>query len=444
MRKRNRDHREYFIVALFAVALTNFSVFGQIRVPKIVRSGQNPTAQTPAAGQNAPALQTSGGSYIDDGFTWFEAVNTKDPEIKQTNVYTGWALKSSLRLMGEYPRHSAFKIVVSKAGVPVVSNRCEANNYNIPKNPADVSFVYIDSCWTGTAATKEVGKFDVDIIFINADINAETSLRKYKIDVLKIDRVNGQTGKFSTPDASRYVISRHAEAPVSILYLRPAKAYGYVLSGEAQRTFDMNQVEIMFSLSPSEIGKNIPQSYTRCSVDGKDLQFPGPQPYADLAATFTERRVEEVYTDRIAAQYKAGTEYRDDIGFRLQRVVLPLSFGNYRTSNRLKMQDFPGKWECSLMNNGDIYRTWRWTVGRDGMPARHPEQNGNVNLYMNSYLIDMEIPAGGTALDKRLVPTSATEGLFYGQKWTTPEGKAIAAKMPTKGSPIPVPSNKIK
>ena len=31
-----------------------------------------------------------------------------------------------------------------------------------------------------------------------------------------------------------------------------------------------------------------------------------------------------------------------------------------------------------------------------------------------------------------------------GQPWTTAEGKAMAAKVPTKGSPAPVPSNKIK
>jgi len=78
------------------------------------------------------------------------------------------------------------------------------------------------------------------------------------------------------------------------------------------------------------------------------------------------------------------------------------------------------------------------------MATKHPEQNGNVNLFYNSYLLDTEIPAGGTLIVKRLVPVSAAEGLFSGLPWTTPEGKAMAAKVPTKGTPAPVPSNKLK
>ena len=78
------------------------------------------------------------------------------------------------------------------------------------------------------------------------------------------------------------------------------------------------------------------------------------------------------------------------------------------------------------------------------MPVKHAEQNGNVNLFSNAYLIETEIPAGGTIYDKRLVPVSLTEGFFYGQKWTTAEGKAAAAKVPTKGNLLPVPSNKAK
>ena len=108
------------------------------------------------------------------------------------------------------------------------------------------------------------------------------------------------------------------------------------------------------------------------------------------------------------------------------------------------MKDYPGNWECSLMNNGEIWRTWRWKVGRDGKPEMHAEQKGNINLYYNSYLIDTEIPAAGTILDKRLVPISAAEGFFYGQKWTSAEGKSMAGKVPTKGNPFPIPSNKIK
>jgi hypothetical protein len=93
------------------------------------------------------------------------------------------------------------------------------------------------------------------------------------------------------------------------------------------------------------------------------------------------------------------------------------------------------------MNNGEVWRTWRWKVGADGMPELHPEQRSNVNLYFNSFIVEMEIPAGGSPLDKRLVPESTANGFFYGQPWTTAEGKAMAAKLPKKGNPYPVFSN---
>lgn len=447
-------------LVLLTLAFTNLTVIAQIKIPNIFKPKPNQPAQPtkppstqpgqpsstspgPTGGRRAtaaqpsPASRTTGGSYIDDGFTWFEAVSTKDPAVKQTNVYTGWALKSSVRLMGIFPKGSAFKIVVSKAGAPIATTSCEAASFNT----ADESFIVTDGCWQATSATKELGKFDVEVVAINGGTNAETPVRKYKIEVLKVDRVNTQTGKFSAPDAPRYVISRHAEAPVSILFLRPAHAFGYLLAGDARKTSTRSQIEILFSLSPSKEGKVLALSTVQCSVDGKQLDL-GSSSQASLLSPHTERRFEEIYSDRIAPAYKAGPGYKDDMGFSLIRVTLPFVWKD--GAGNLTMSEHPGKWECSMLDNGERLRTWRWTVGRDGMLVKHPEQQGNANLYFNSYLIDMDIPAGGSSLDKRLVPVSASEGFFYGQKWKTPEGRAMAAKVPTKGSPLPVPSNRIK
>ncbi len=95
------------------------------------------------------------------------------------------------------------------------------------------------------------------------------------------------------------------------------------------------------------------------------------------------------------------------------------------------------------MNNGEIWWTWRWRIGRNGMPEMHAEQKGSVNLNYSSFIVDMEIPAGGSALDNRLLPLSA-DGFFYGQPWMSTEGKAMANRVPKKGNPFPVPSNQVK
>jgi hypothetical protein len=126
-------------------------------------------------------------------------------------------------------------------------------------------------------------------------------------------------------------------------------------------------------------------------------------------------------------------------------VRFPLTWGRARDTNRLALEDYPGSWECSLVNNGEVWRTWRWKVGADGKVEMHPEQKAGVGLGYNTYLIDMEIPAGGSPMDKRLVPgESVAKGLFYGIPWTSAEGKATAAKVPKKGEPFSLPSNMVK
>lgn len=442
--------------SILMLALMSSAVIGQIKIPKIlkpkvnspVETPQNPNPQTPNPSMpndnrqtNKQPISQSGGNNIDDGFTWFEAVSFQEP-VNGVSTTLGWALKSTLRVMGEYPRRSAFKITVSKAGKSLATTRCEG--YNEASSYTSINYLWTLECFKKETAIKELGKFDVQITVINGDTDAETPLRNYKIEVLKADRITGPTMK-PIQDAPQYYISRHAEAPVSILFQRPEGKYGYLgNSGNSKyRGTGGNEVEIYFSLSPSKAGagKEMYDNYLRCTVDGKPLDM-----QKDKVATTVERRYAQVYSDRLGAQYKtSGTPYQEEIEFLWLRAELPFTFGtNAPDDYKTNFNNHPGKWECHLTNNGATLRTWRWTVLPNGMAVKHPEQNGNVNLFYNSYLIDTEIPAGGTLIDKRLAPVSLAEGLFYGLPWTTAEGKAMAGKVPTKGTLAPVPSNKIK
>ncbi len=378
----------------------------------------------------------------DDGFTWFEAVSTE--ALGQNNIpySTGWVLKTHLRIIGEYPNRSAIKLVVSRAGKAVATTRCETDQYRKTARDVDESYMWTNDCWRKDTATKEVGNFDVQVFAVNGDTDEEKLVRTYKIEVRTVDRVKpGQEPGNGPP---HYYIPRHAEAPVSFIFLRPSGYISYFDWGSRPERSGANHVELHFSISPSDIGKDLPHGYMRCSVDGKRLSMPGPMPYADQAISRAERNFQVIHTDRLAAQYKRGTEYRDEISFRMVKLSAPLTWGGVRASNRLALEDYPGNWECSLMNNGEVWRTWRWRVGSNGMPETHPEQKGNVNLYFNSFIVDMEIPAGGSPLDKRLVPDSTAKGFFYGQPWTSAEGKAMAGRVTKKGTPFPVPSNQVK
>lgn len=401
-----------------------------------------PSADTrPAADQPASTSQTNRAGLVDDGFTWFEAVSTEALGHNNIPYSTGWVLKSHVRTFGDYPNRSAIKLVVSRAGKAVATTRCETDVYRKSGNEVDESYMWTNECWRKDTATKETGNFDLQVITVNGDTDEEKLARTYKIEVRTVHRVPAGQQPGEAPP--QYYIPRHAEAPVSFIFLRPRGYIGYFDFGSRPDRSGANHVELHFSLSPSDIGKDLPHGYMRCAVDGKRLSMPGPMPYADQAISSYVRHFSVIHTDRAAPQYKRGTEYRDEIGFRMIRLLAPLTWGSVRQTNRLALEDYPGNWECSLMNNGEVWRTWRWKVGSNGMPEVHPEQMGNVNLYFNSFIVDMEIPAGGSPLDKRLLPLPAN-GLFYGQPWKSPEGRAMAGRVPKKGSPAPVPSTSVK
>ncbi len=430
------------------IILGTLTVFGQRRVgiPRLPRPNQpaQPSSPTPTPSESTgptaePAVTTpQSGAVVDDGFTWFEAKATETLGHNNIPVSTGWVLKSHVRVFGDYPNRSAIKLVLAKGGRAVATTRCEVDIYHRGPNDVDQSYMWTNECWRKDTATKEVGNFDLKVFTVNGDTDEEKLVRTYKLEVRTVNHVlAGQQPGVAPPD---YYIPRHAEAPVSFIFLRPSGYTDYFEFGSRPERSGANTVELYFNLSPSTIGKDLPHGYMRCSVDGKRLSMPGPMPYADQALSHVARSFVVIYQDRLAPQFKRGTEYREEIGFRMVRLKAPLTWGRVRETNRLALEDYPGNWECSLMNNGEVWRTWRWRIGSNGRPDVHPEQNGNVNLYFNSFIVDMMIPAGGSPLDQRLVPVSATEGLFYGQKWTSAEGRAMAARLPVKGKPWPAPS----
>ncbi len=377
---------------------------------------------------------------VDDGFTWFEAINGEALGGNNIPYSTGWYLQTNMKVLGEYPNRSAFKIVVSKSGKVIGTTRCEAGRYSNKNGAQDESFMATGECWKKDTATKEIGEFEVKVFTVNGDTDAEKLVRTYKIDVRSVNRVrSGQEAGLAPP---KYYINRHNEAAVSWIFLRPREYFSYRSWKDGSARLGANNVEFYFNLSPTEAGKSPAHGYMRCSVNGKRLSMPGPDGYADQALSQRLDFYTVIHQDRIAPKYQRGTEYQDEITFQTVRLLAPLTWGEKENRwNRLALEDYPGNWECSLMNNGEVWRTWRFVI-ENGRPKAHPEQHENINLNYNSFLVDMEIPAGGSALDKRL--NGASTSFFYGQPWTSPEGKAMANRVPKKGNPFPISSNQVK
>ena len=121
------------------------------------------------------------------------------------------------------------------------------------------------------------------------------------------------------------------------------------------------------------------------------------------------------------------------LGFHQYWMNLPIEWKANGTNGNPNMEKLAGDWVVELRSGMETVRTFKFTVDAKGYPVEHPEQkNGNINLAWGSYLIEMEIPQGGSSIDYSLKP-APNEGLFYGIPWSTPEGKKIGNSLTTKG-----------
>src|SRR5688572_6044078 len=395
-------------------------------------------AATPATGASQAAAPTT--VIIDDGYTFFKLRGKKD-YVDGKPIDQGWSLLSQLRLVGPtMPRRSSFKIVVSKAGAPLATTRCEGGIPVVPTNQPKPPFLPMTGyCYDDKQLVKGEGKFAVAVYFVNGDDDSERLVRNYEIEVRKVDRVRG-IPTAPQADVPNYYISRHSEVLSSILYLRPASAEPYVVDTRPD-TFGENRVEIVYNTSTTAEGQGIggQDSFMRCSVDGQRIELKSDRVRNHRPSS---RDYQEIHTDRLAAEFKRGSEYKDEINFRQYYVVLPLTWGRqgvYQNFN--KLEEHPGRWECTYREGVNVVRTWRWTVRPDGSVAPHPEESSaGLTLFPGAHLVETEIPAGGSFIDKRIFPDAVRAGFLYGHKWQSAEGKAMAAKVPAKGKPWPVPS----
>lgn len=449
-------------VFIFSLAMPIFAQFHvklpSIQKPKAVKTNSIQPTQSSSSITKASSRQM----VMDDGYTFFDAepVEQYDSQIRLRKDI-GWYLKSDLRMLGTFPKRSAFKVVVKKNGKSLAETRCAGGFYqkatdyslktDLQRKNKDLNFedfMYSKRCFNKEAVIKPTGKLDVEIHFIDGDTDAEKLVRTYKIDVRRATRVRGSASR-PQPDVAHYYIQRHAEAGVAFLHIagnytgrnnNGARSY-FWNNPATSDTPSYGQLTAYISYSPARNSRSVGASFARCSVNGQRIKLPRD------GVTFSSIRRQEyaIYTDRIASQYKRGPAYREDIKFTIYSVSFPLYTGGGQYSKPpMKIEDYPGKWECQIIASGVKLRTFRWEVGSDGKILPHPEQaNGNINLYYKSFLVDMEIPKGGAPFDFRLMPMP-NAGLFYGIPWTSVEGKRTAASVPQKGNPFHVPSNKAK
>lgn len=451
-----------FLITLLCLTATYADAQFPIKIPKInVPKAEKPKTETPKTESHKPVNQASEKTIttgfgdglgrqmvIDDGVTFFDAEPVSGRDAKTNReIDTGWFLKSHLRIFGTFPKRSAFRIVVKKNGKELSSTRCEGDvfikkekytNHRLEHYNLDFEdYMSTDSrCYDKEQVNKEIGNLNVEVYFIDGDTDKETLVRTHKIDVHKAARVI-VSNSIPYPDVSHYYIQRHAESAVAIAFFSTGSAinaayyehnsYNFVgkyVKSETSSNINTIKLGIYTSFSPDGT-KGMPgKPFAKCSVNGQKVTFKDDS--VKVAKNLNRREM--------ATFSKRG--FSEQIEFTGLIFILPVYFGNDKAYYGTDPTP-DGKWECAIVENGVTFRTFRFEI-KNGDLARHPEQqNGNINLFYKSSLVDMEIPTGGSRFDFRLSP-SLNAGLFYGIPWTTAEGKATAARLPKKGNPYHV------
>lgn len=447
--------RNFIILVILSFALATFaSAQFPIRVPSVNRPKAEPakprTPQTPnesrteaprtsAATSAQPSTTASRQMVMDDGYTFFAAEAAKGRNPQNTgDIDVGWFLKPTLRLMGTFPDNSGFRLVLKKGGREVAKFFCGGWTYRkaddvqfrVQKSIGDFDdFMQTKPCSNVSDPIKEIGQFDVDVFYVDGTNDKETLVRKHKIDVHKLPIIRGPRGK-EYPGVAEYFIQRYAEVPIGIMH---ASGGNYHHGGSlGQRPFVYadkptgGAISIHLSITPDK--RTYYRAFIRCTANGQRVNFRDDS--IDL-----RRPTAASYFYETALAERNDPRFSERITFTYLNAILPISIGE--VPEKINVSKTPGKWECSLIENGEAYRTFRFEVGSNGDIVPHPEQrSGNVNLFNKTYLVDVEMPAGGSSIDERLLPMPDV-GFFYGIPWSTPEGKAAAARVPKKGTPYP-------
>ncbi|MBX3265176.1 MAG: hypothetical protein KF831_00550 [Acidobacteria bacterium] len=454
------------ILTILALATVSAEAQFRITAPKVNKpkiDKPTPTGSQTNTGSTVLSTPSDRQMVMDDAFTFFDAehkTNFASSSLKDQDL--GWYMKSHLRLMGTFPERSAFRIAVVKNGKQLFSIRCEgtiktkAKDDRIRSNVIrqQYSLDYDDymqtnlQCFNKDETTKETGVMNVEVYFINGDTDEEKLVRTYKIDVRRATKVRGNALK-PEQDVPSYYIQRHAETAVAFAYFDfgDRNRNGYFRDPVERSNYSgkLRTLRIYSTFSP-ESGKYLPNKmFTRCTVNGQRIDFTNNLD-RDSVQDAKGGRSDEVgtYIDRLTPQYQRGNPYVDKVVFRDLVFEMPIYTGEDKsTLDEVKIEDNPGKWECNIIANGETLRTYRWTAA-NGKIVPHAEQaSGNVNLFYDAAMIEMEIPAGGASFDYRLTPMPEM-GLFYGIPWKTAEGKALATRVPKKGNPFHVPSTQAK
>ncbi|MFT3787394.1 MAG: hypothetical protein QM770_14710 [Tepidisphaeraceae bacterium] len=381
------------------------------------------------------------GLTFDDGFTWIQC--HQFDSVEDNKSIGRWVPEVNLRILGSnIPARSGFKMIVKKDGKAVVEYVHDGYPVSLARQ-APVGMCIV-GWWNATPKLDVDGLLDFEIYYIDGQTDQEHLAKTLKVDIRKVEVNRGGVGS-REPGPSQFYVNRHGEVLSTILYFRQPEFPSYT-GIEGLDYYSDRVVELLLNYSENEDFAGPAQGRLKIEVDGKPLDMTVPNNTViqdDMGFGEQAGKFNVEHSDRNAKKhFEGGPPYKERVGFSRRVMILPLHWGpkGNRPPSRVFASDYPGEWKVTYLIDRKPVRIWRFTVGKDGLPVQHAEQAAGLTLMKNAVLIETEIPGEGGAFDGRLTNEFVKQGAFFGRPWSTDAMKALADKVPAKGTPFPVPS----
>ena len=360
------------------------------------------------------------GLYADETYSFY---STHDESWVQEGAArrVTWKLHARFRALSEtaIPRDSMLRFELRQGTRRIMGTRCR------PEIAGNTITVF--ECWDGETPIRETGELTVVWFFIHGDDDTETQVASHAITVRELPVYT----RAIPPVASdpHIVIDRHAEVLSAFVF------QGAVPPPQVPEfAFPASNLYLQFSAAtgPEDAFQG---ASVRCRVNGTRVEIPNARIFGrahteEMDSAWMPVAGATVPNEAAAEEYVRFRRYV----ISLPLMVPPIPEDSYSIANRVPMT--AGAWECDLRSGEQVtLRTFRWTVGADGLVAAHAEETeGGLRLPPGVHFVESVFPADHP-LDARTDPSQIARAL-YGRGLRSAAARALT--VPAVGVPYPV------
>ncbi len=339
----------------------------------------------------------------------------------------GYVIRLETIVYGVTGRADATQMVVKQNGRALVTQRCAFGS-------RDDDAARLSCATPDTNLLTATGELTIELSYIDDENDRTEALRTFVVQARKYpDWIRGD-GRRVTEWGGRYQILAHDALGTAWLW----HTNGSSTQTEAHET---QQVRIYTAFAGDPARFRGSAYGLRCTVNG--TRIPDIEARVGSVNNLTEVSERPNLQDTRMVQWNR-TYFEMQQLWWGRRIPFPASRSGYNTTNTRFMAEHVGAWSCDLRMDGQVLRTFAFTVGADGRVGAHAEQSGAQGYRQlgGLSLIEVRLPANSPA-DEYIDPAAIRASFQYGQPrrqanlWTN-SFSTLPARATGNAEPTPV------